>query len=240
MRILNLGCGTRTSPRCVNIDWSIYLRLRKNRAANVVAQRLLAGERRTRFDGLADDIVVHDLRRGIPAADASCDAVYHSHVLEHLDREHVAGFLGEIRRVLRPGGMHRVVVPDLEKLARLYLADLDACVAGTADGARHDDAIAVMIEQMVRRESFGSSQRPPFARAAENALLGDARRRGETHQWMYDRVNLEHTLTRAGFRDVRVLDHLTSAIPEWDHIGLDRAEDDGEYIPDSLYVECVA
>jgi hypothetical protein len=57
---------------------------------------------------------------------------------------------------------------------------------------------------------------------------------------MYDRVSLPALLRRVGFDDVRVVDHATSSIPDWDEIGLDRGRDGGEYIPNSLYVEAIA
>ena len=98
--ILNLGCGTKTSPRCVNIDWSIYLRVKRNPIARLFAPLVMRGDRLARFKGLADNVVVHNLRKGIPAEDGSVDAVYHSHVFEHIDRADAPGFLAEVRRVL--------------------------------------------------------------------------------------------------------------------------------------------
>jgi len=124
--ILNLGCGTRTSPMTVNIDFSIYQRLRARKGGRVVAKLLLRGERRANFEAMSDNIVVHDLRRGIPPEDNSVDAVYHSHTLEHIDRDDVPGFMAEILRVLKPAGIHRIVVPDLEPLVCAYLKDLEA------------------------------------------------------------------------------------------------------------------
>ncbi len=105
--------------------------------------------------------------------------------------------------------------------------------------ADHDEYVGHLIEQCVRREAIGTSQQPPLRRFVENLLLGDARRRGETHQWMYDRVNLSVALDEAGFRDVAVKDYRTSAIPGWDDIALDERDDGEEYIPGSLYVEAV-
>ncbi len=96
-----------------------------------------------------------------------------------------------------------------------------------------------MVEQMIRKEAFGTSQQPTLQRALENALLGDARRRGETHQWMYDRVNLQHLLEKAGFKQIEVMDFATSSIPRWDTIGLDRDKQGSEYKPGSLYMEAV-
>ena len=54
--------------------------------------------------------MVHDLSKGIPFDDNSVDVVYHSHLLEHIDRKNVPTFLKEIRRVLKPRGIHRIVV----------------------------------------------------------------------------------------------------------------------------------
>jgi hypothetical protein len=90
---------------------------------------------------------------------------------------------------------------------------------------------------MVRRESTGTSRQPPLRRRLENLLLGDARRRGETHQWMWDRLNLPVVLQEAGFVDVRIESYDKSAIPGWNDIGLDLNSDGSQYKPDSLYVE---
>jgi hypothetical protein len=237
MKVLNLGCGTRTSPHCVNIDWSISVRLRKSGVGKAIAPIVIRGERLDRFRALSGELQVHDLRKGIPAGDGTADAVYHSHVLEHLDREAVPSFLAEVHRVLKVGGVQRVVVPDLERGCRRYLAHLEASVAGTAPCMEHDNYVAALIEQMVRREPFGTSQQPSAQRWLENLVLGDARRRGETHRWMYDRVNLAQALESSGFRSVRVVDYRTSAIAGWHTIGLDRTADEAEYRPGSLYME---
>jgi len=70
------------------------------------------------------------LRQPIPLADGCCAAVYHSHVLEHFPRDEAPGFLSECYRLLRTGGILRVVVPDLETIARLYLQNLEGALVG--------------------------------------------------------------------------------------------------------------
>jgi SAM-dependent methyltransferase len=240
LTILNLGCGTKTSPECLNIDFSITVRLRASPVGRVAARVVLRGERLQKYRSIQGQILVHDLKKGIPAEDGSVDAVYHSHVLEHLDRvghDVVPGFLAEIHRVLRPGGIHRVVVPDMAQVCREYLDHFDKCVASQTIDPGHDEYIGAIITQMVRREAYGTSLQRPLRRRVENALLGDARRRGETHQWMYDQVNLAAVLTEAGFRDPQVVDHHTSLIPRWSDIGLDRNADGTPYKPGSLYME---
>lgn len=235
--ILNLGCGNRTSPAMVNIDFSIYLRVRQNKVAAEVAKRVLRGTRREQFVSLDDNIVVHDLRLGIPAEDASVDAVYHSHVLEHIDRDVVGAFLREVHRVLKPRGVHRIVVPDLERAVRRYVASLEEGKKSQPAATRHDITVAGILEQMVRREAFGTSQQPRAQRWVESRLLGDARKRGETHQWMWDEVNLSVALTDAGFHSIERMEPTTSAIQDWSEIGLDMVTPHQAYKPGSLYME---
>jgi predicted SAM-dependent methyltransferase len=235
MRILNLGCGYKTSdaPEVVNIDWGIYQRLARNPVLRRVAPYVIGPARAERLRRLGDNIVVHDLSKGIPAEDSSVDAVYHSHLLEHLDRPVAEGFMREILRVLRPGGIQRISVPDLEGYVRSYLEHLDN---GGAN-AEHDAYIAPILEQSVRREAHGTSLQSRPRRIVENLIMGDARKRGETHQWMYDHKNLAALLERTGYTDIRRVDWNVSDIPGWDAYGLDRDEAGGEYKPESLYVE---
>jgi len=93
MTLLNLGCGQRFHPDWMNID----------------------------FVSHAPEVMAHDLTTGIPVPDNSADAVYHSHVLEHFSKSNGAAFIQECFRVLKPGGVLRVVVPDLEALALQYV-----------------------------------------------------------------------------------------------------------------------
>jgi SAM-dependent methyltransferase len=241
MKVLNIGCGTKTSddPDVVNLDWSMYLVIKSNPLLSRIAKVFLDTERRRRLDSLPDSIFVHDLRKGLPFPDNSIDAAYHSHFLEHLDRPIAGVFLREIRRVLRPGGIQRIVVPDMEKLCRDYVHHIDACGLQPAAVSCHDRYIGEIIEQMVRRESYGSSQKRPLRRWIERTLLGDARKRGETHQWMYDRFNLAHVLEQAGYSGVQVESYRSSRIAGWAAYGLDMHGDGLEYKPGSLYIEAV-
>lgn len=238
--VLNLGCGYQTSARCINIDWSLPIRLKGSPVGRKIAPLVLTKDRKHHYDLMDGEIRRHDLRTGIPFEDGTVDAVYHSHVLEHIDREAVPGFLREVRRVLRPGGVHRIVVPDLELQARAYLASLEDRVQGRGEPEGHEETVHELIEQMVRREAHGTSLRGPVRRRVENLVLGDARRRGQTHQWMWDRASLPHELLTAGFVEPRVLDHRTSGVADWPGYLLDESAEGEEYRPGSMYVEAVA
>lgn len=57
--------------------------------------------------------------RKLPYADGSVDVLYASHVLEHFDyNDEVLAVLDEWVRVLRPGGLLRIAVPDVEKFCK--------------------------------------------------------------------------------------------------------------------------
>ena len=132
-RNLNLGCGARFHADWVNAD------LVPADPARVV--RL-------------------DLQKPLPFAAGTFDAVYHSHVLEHLPRSAAPRFLAECRRVLRPGGILRVVVPDLETIARLYLENLAGAWAGDATAVeRHEWMTLELLDQLTREQSGGEMLR---------------------------------------------------------------------------------
>jgi predicted SAM-dependent methyltransferase len=52
--------------------------------------------------------------------DGSASLVYASHVLEHFPRHETLAVLKEWARVLEPGGLLRLAVPDFEKLIQVY------------------------------------------------------------------------------------------------------------------------
>ena len=128
LRLLNLGCGGHFHPNWVNVD--------------IAPQD--------------PQVMEHDLQARLPFEDASFAAVYHSHVLEHIPKRQAAAFLNECHRVLAPGGVLRVVVPDLEMIARLYLKYLDEAVAGDEEAAkRHEWMTLELLDQLAREESGG-------------------------------------------------------------------------------------
>ncbi len=132
MRMLNLGCGTRLHPDWTNID----------------------------FVSGAPGVIAHNLTTGVPAADASADVVYHSHVLEHLSRSGGQQFIAECFRVLKPGGVIRVAIPDLERIAKGYVEALDKARNGEAGwDNNYDWTVLEMYDQTVRNETGGDMAR---------------------------------------------------------------------------------
>jgi hypothetical protein len=77
-------------------------------------------------DPSGDPDIVADIRDMRSLADASCAEIVAGHVLEHLEWPESFRALAECARVLQPGGLLKVAVPDLRLL-------LDMLVSGEAD-----------------------------------------------------------------------------------------------------------
>jgi predicted SAM-dependent methyltransferase len=120
---LNLGCGLQSPPGWINVDASWNARLAKY----PLLRRALSRFRLLPADKLDipwnPAIVIHDVRKRLPFSEGSVAAVYASHVLEHLYREEGQRLMAESFRVLAPGGILRIVVPDLRAMVDEYLGN---------------------------------------------------------------------------------------------------------------------
>lgn len=63
----------------------------------------------------------HDVRQGLPYGTAAVDLIYCAHTLDHFSYAEAGKFLAECRRVLKPEGALRIIVPDAATLSDLYL-----------------------------------------------------------------------------------------------------------------------
>ena len=142
----------------------------------------------------------------IPHAGGSVDAIYSSHMIEHLDRREAAGFLGECRRVLKPGGILRIVVPDLRVTVNDYVA------RGNAD---------IFLDQLQLE-----LDKPRGVRGhLRNLLLG-----GRNHHWLYDGPSIAQLLERNGFDDVCSLPPGQSRIAEPGELNLHERAGESAYV----------
>jgi SAM-dependent methyltransferase len=122
--------------------------------------------------------------RGLPFNEGSVRYVFVSHFLEHLfyPRD-VKPFLAELRRVLAPGGVVRIVVPDIEQCIEAYIAKDPAFF-----GSRRE-TWDWWPENPTRLDDFLA-----YAGAgAEPAYLF------ESHKYGYDFETLQRVLDEAGF-----------------------------------------
>jgi len=114
---LHLGCGTVVVDGWVNVDNAVGVRVRKLPVIGPAVGKL--GLFRTPWSW---NIFIHDIRKPFPWADGAVDAIYTSNALEHLKKREGETCLRECARVLRPGGVLRVVVPNLTGYVRDYMA----------------------------------------------------------------------------------------------------------------------
>lgn len=137
MNFINIGCGNTYHTDWVNLDLA----------------------------ATSPDIQIYDLRQGIPYADQLFDACYSSHLLEHLTRDDASNLIAECFRILKPKGIVRVVVPDLENIVRAYLYTLE-CIENSASNSNNLEMIEnynwIMLElfdQVARGEVGGDMVR---------------------------------------------------------------------------------
>jgi len=72
--------------------------------------------------------IVNSVDRLPMIKDNSCDLVYACHILEHFHRKIIVDILKEWLRVLKPGGILRLSVPDIESLFNVYNKTKDLSV----------------------------------------------------------------------------------------------------------------
>jgi len=130
--LVNIGCGPTWHPAWTNLDI---------RPPNGQVQ-------------------AWDVSKGLPFGENKVDVCYASHVLEHLSRDQARALLQEIKRALRPRGIIRLAVPDLEAIAREYLNVLTQAEKGDSTAVKQYEWITLeLLDQLVRTESGGEMER---------------------------------------------------------------------------------
>jgi predicted SAM-dependent methyltransferase len=107
------------------------------------------------FHASSPEVVRCNLLGGFPFASSSFEAVYSSHVLEHFTKDQGLFLLSEAFRVVRPGGIIRAVVPDLEGTCREYVRILDAYEGSAIAQKQHKWITIELLDQMVRTTPGG-------------------------------------------------------------------------------------
>jgi len=121
---LNLACGDHfvENTEWINIDWA---------PKNKTVQQA-------------------NLLESLDFPDNNFTLVYTSHFLEHIPRKDVADVVKEIYRVLKFGGIIRIVVPDFEEMCREYISKLDE-----GDFEKASFVTVEILDQLVRQKSGG-------------------------------------------------------------------------------------
>ena len=120
---LHIGCFDRAVAGWINTDITPHLWVAKVPLLAAVLRRSgLMGKERFEQHRRGTFVPVRYMNatRRFPYPDNSIQAIFSSHFLEHLFHDEARFCLSEVHRVLRPGGVCRIVVPDLDKIVTDY------------------------------------------------------------------------------------------------------------------------
>jgi SAM-dependent methyltransferase len=175
---IQYGCGLCSPDGWLNFDASPRLRIER-------AMVLRPFVRATVGLLFPENVRVGDIVKGLPVSDGSAAGVYCSHILEHVPRDDLPVALRNTLRMLRRGGVFRLVVPDLRWRAARYAAS-----AELGDPSAADELLGVCM--------LGKRKKPRTPLALASDHFGNS-----AHLWMYDFAALKALLEHAGFAAVR-------------------------------------
>jgi predicted SAM-dependent methyltransferase len=181
---LNIGCGPTPTEGWRNYDNSWSVRLANRPLLKRLARTLgfVATPQEKMLDvARQNGVLWADVTTRIPEPDNSASAIYTSHMFEHLERSALKRALQECLRVLEPGGVLRIVVPDVRFHVDEYLSDGDA-------------------DRFVEKLMLSKAKPKTFLAKMRYLIVGDRH-----HQWMYDGKSLCKLLTSIGFADPRAV-----------------------------------
>ncbi len=172
---VHYGCGQTAPEGWANYDSSPTLRLER---MPVVGQILCKARPRV----FPKNVKYGDAVRGLPVKPNSCQGVYCCHVLEHLSLNDFDRALRNTLKILRAGGVFRLVLPDIMQLATWYI-----------NNPSPDAAIRFM-----HSTHLGQVERPVGTRALSVAVWG-----ASSHRWMWDEKSVIMKLAEVGFHQIR-------------------------------------
>lgn len=177
---LNIGCGNSPADGWLNIDSSPHLRASK---IPIVGRIVL---RQAKNKGGIRRAVYGDIVHGLNLKNDSCELVFASHVLEHLTTADFDTALDNIYAYLRPGGILRVIVPDLRYYIERYRIDCE------------DEAVAreAAPRFMTLSGIAGLGSRKTLSARMREALSN------RRHQMMWDGRSLTAALAQHGFQNI--------------------------------------
>ncbi|NBX70076.1 MAG: methyltransferase domain-containing protein [Proteobacteria bacterium] len=138
-----------------------------------------------------------DIIRGLPHEKSSVQGIFCSHVLEHLSLEDCRKALRNTFEYLKPGGIFRLVVPDLEHALKEYEKD------------KSPEASIHFMENTL----LGKSCRRGIMRQIIECVFGNSK-----HLWMWDEKSMKKELLNAGFFRVRRAEYGDSPDPRFKEV----------------------
>jgi hypothetical protein len=207
---VQFGCGWKAAESWVNFDSSPTLRFER---IPVISKIYIKNASRFPSNVLYGDIV-----KGLPVAPGSVARLFASHVLEHLSYEDALTAIKNSYALLKPGGVFRVIVPDLKMRAERYILK-----------SNQNSPLAAV--EFLRSTMLGQEHRPRGPGEMLISLFG-----GSDHRWMWDEASLSEALHREGFSGIRRCTYGDSGDPLFAEVeDVSRFVDDGIV---ELAIEC--
>lgn len=238
---INIGCGDVWKDDWVNIDNSPVAFIGKHKILQKFLVRIGILPKNYQVN-IPKDLVLLDVRKGLPFKDNTVNYIFTSHFLEHLTYFEGMALIKECYRIATPGAIIRIAVPDVELLVRKYLEkdhEFNAVLAkdrisGWVFEGRKLNEIG-FAEILSTHFYAAQSITNPWTKLAlgilNGQLLFDMKKKMVMyyHKWMYDFESLELLLKNVGFRNIRRCEFRQGKVPD-----LDVLDNHEEF---SLYVE---
>lgn len=211
---LHLGSGPYAEPGWINVDKSWTPRITRIRPVVRVLARVGLLTEQQRNTIWPREVIRLDVSKPLPWGDESARAIYSSHMVEHFERPEARRLLVECLRVLRPGGVLRLVLPDVQDGVRVYLQQKEARNPRAADefvGSLFYASYGDMPR--IRRLAIGLLHRP--------------------HRWLYDIDSMRALLSEVGFTPIQECAFRRGACPSLATIEIRDGVDE----PASFYIE---
>ena len=186
---LNLGCGLVAPDGWVNIDISYNAFLAKYPKLRRFLGKFNILPKKLTEIPWPKNITVFDVRRCLPYQDNSVKFIYSSHCLEHLSKAEAKKLLGECYRVLVPGGVIRIIVPDLHTSVQKYIEAFRKW-----DKNSQESCPAEIFLQNFAMHQPNLTAQPVWIRVYKK--FHDK----NTHKWAYDEQSLAYLLKLTGFK----------------------------------------
>lgn len=152
---------------------------------------------------LSFGVIYLDATKPFPFPDSSFDFILCEHMIEHVSLGDARALLSECRRVLRPGGVLRLITPDLDRLLQITAAPTQ------------DEATRFYVSSMNSTATDIPAEDQANPVYMLNRLMHDW-----GHKFLYNEATMTTLLRHAGFSNVVRCKPFDSAHP--DLVGMDR------------------
>ena len=187
---LNLGCGSVRPAGWVNTDSSLNAHLQRMPVIGKVVSKLF---HTVEYD--SNNLVYMNLNKRWPYKDNSVDIVYASHLFEHLTLRSAELFLKEAYRCLKPGGVIRLVVPDLYKICKRYITEYEN------NGKADPTEFIMWAINMHREGQYGNNI------GFMKKMVLEWQGYPHQHKYMYDEKSLSEKMKQYGFENILSLSY---------------------------------